>query len=347
MKKKCDNCGKITEHHPTDSYCLECDENLASAAILRWIKQYKDWTGKEDWEFNMIEYDRVLSERMYRMAVDGHSITEISSVLMTPKSKVNSLVLRYCNRNDLEIPFKKRKIKRRKPRIVRQCPICKLITATYEGSGYETVCHGCTNFPEEMKQRTKIWIATETASAEATKVRRNRPYKAPTRAFSKQCDDDIFFGYLKVDFDKWIITPVGKEAKDMYQIIWDIQKVWELCNPMWSSFILKDGTVIESTAMSCPAILGPSLKGPNGISCFLAPFKDWKLSVDLRDWWFNMQGELVTFLSMNFSDWLRHQYIANEKSIDEIANLAVATVYSIEYALNELSIPLRERETFE
>ena len=346
MKKKCKKCGAITEHHPTDGYCLECDDKPYSKALLRWIRQYKEWTGDENWEYNREEYLRVAAERMYRMAVDGVSISDIASALTTPRSQVRSLVLRYCTRNNLETPFKKHKIVRRKPRIVRQCPVCRFITETYEGSGYETVCKGCTNFPEDSRQRTEKWIARENERAEYRRERRDRPYESPTITVSTQFNDEIFFGYLKVDFDTRIITPIGKKAEDMYEIVWDLEKVWEKCNPMWPSFKLPDGKVIDSRPMLCP-IHPPSLMGPNGISNFLAPLEDWEISVDLNDWWFDMQGELVTFLSMEFSGWLSDQYIEKSRTIEEIAEQAGATTYSIEYALNELFIPLRDRETFQ
>ena len=49
---------------------------------------------------------------------------------------------------------------------------------------------------------------------------------------------------------------------------------------------------------------------------------------------------------MNFPDWLRIQYVEKEMIIEEIVNMANATIYQVEFALNELSIPLREYETF-
>jgi hypothetical protein len=391
MKKKCERCGKITEYHPIDDYCLECDDDPASVAILKRITQYKDWTGDEDWTYNPIEYDRVASERMYRMAVDGHSVSEIASEIYFPRSGVISLVLDYCRRNGLEIPLKKHKIVRKKkrivgkrkrkpnglfclacnrplvgnqrkwcghddcegwdaihPRIVRQCSVCMNITETYAGSGYETVCQGCTNFPEDSKQRTKEWIARERASAEFMKENRAKAYDDIIWDVTRECEEDVFFGYLKIDFNRGIITPVGKKSEDMFEIVRDIQKAWELCNPMWSTEALsaKIGIEIKPTAMMCP-VFSPSLKGPNGISCLLAPLEDWVVSVDMFHWQFNMQGDFVTFLSMSFSDWLQREYVENKRTIEEIAHEVNTTTYRVEYALNELSIPLRARETFE
>lgn len=347
MKKKCRKCGKVTERHPTEGYCLECDDDPYSAALLIWIRKYKEWTGDENWEYSRIEYLRVAAERAYRMVIDGHSVSEIASEIHHQKKGVYSLVLDYCRRNNLETPLKKRKIQRRKTRIVRQCPVCLNITATTAGSGYETVCQGCTNFPEDSKQRTKEWLTRETDNAESIKKRRMESYDGMIWDVSTECDEDVFFGYLKIDFRRGIIAPIGKKAEDMYEIVWDIQKVWELCKPMRSNEALKPilGYEIKPSAMMCP-VFSPSLKGPNGISCLLAPLEDWELSVDMFHWWFDMEGEITSFLSMKFSDWLRQQYFENERKIEEIAHDANTTVYRVEYALNELLIPLRTRETF-
>ncbi|MFW9888376.1 MAG: hypothetical protein ACFFER_09350, partial [Candidatus Thorarchaeota archaeon] len=303
-------------------------------AILRWIKQYKEWTGDESWEYKPQEFNRVVSERMYRMAVDGHSVSEIASEIHFPKSRVISLVLDYCRRNNLETPLKKRKIVRKKQRIVRQCSVCMNITATYEGSGYETTCQGCTNFPEDSKQRTRKWIARERESAEFTKKNRAIAYDGKILDVSTECGDDVFFEYLKIDFNRRIIKPTGKKPEGMFEIVRDIQKVWELCKPMWSASQIeaiktKFGIELKPRVMMCP-VFSPSLKGPNGISCLLAPLEDWVISVDMVGWWFDIQGELVTFLSMDFSDWLRHQYVEKEMTIEEIAEEVNTTVYRVE-----------------
>jgi len=261
-------------------------------------------------------------------------------------------VLRYCIKNNLEIPFKRRKIKRRKPRIVRQCPVCLWITATTEGSGYEVVCKGCTNFPDThpfgSKQAHKDWIARENVDAESRRKRRSESYDSEnTRHLDviTECDDEIFFGYLKVDFNRQIITLIGKKAEDMYEIVRDIEKVWDICKPRSKPFALKDGTIIESRSIGCP-VYQPRTCGPNGISVFLAPVEDWVISIDVYIWWFEIQGKIVSFLSMKFSDWLRSEYIENKRTIDELAIIANTSVYCIEYALNELSIPFRTRETY-
>ncbi len=351
MKKKCKKCGKVSEHYAGN--CLECDENPFSKRILREIKQYKDWTGDENWEYDIIQYNRALSEKMYKMVIDGYSVSEICGELNESKTRVHYFVLWHCLRNNLEIPFERRIIKRRKPRIVRQCPVCLMITATTEGSGYEVVCKGCTNFPDTdpfgSKQRHKEWIARENADAESKRKRRAESYDSENTQHLDvitECDDEIFFGYLKVDFNRQIITLIGKKAEDMYEIVGDIEKVWDICRPRSKPVALKDGTIIESYSEGCPVYNQPRTCGPNGISHRLAPVVDWEISIDMHTWWFEIQGKNVSFLSMKFSDWLRREYIENKRNIDELTIIANTSVFSIEYALKELSIPLRPRETF-
>jgi len=346
MKRRCEKCGKITEHHSIDEHCLECSDNPSDQWLLRRIRQYKEWTGNEEWEFTNQEYSNLLSKKMYDMAVEGISVPEIAKNVEYPQTGVYSQVIKYCRKNSLTIPFEKRTVKRRKTRIVRQCPICKIIDATCEGSGYEVICPRCTNFPDESKRRTQSWIQRECESAEKTKERRNQSYPGSRSEIITECQDELFFGYMKIDFTKRIITPIGKRVEDMQEIVWDFKRAWEQCRPQSTPFVLKDGTKIESRKLFCPAIAGISLKGPDGISAFLVPVDEWEISVDLRDWWFDIQGEMTSFLSMKFSDWLRRQYVEKKLTIEEIASDANATIYQVEFALNELSIPLRDYETF-
>ncbi|MHA2064682.1 MAG: hypothetical protein ACXABY_09940 [Candidatus Thorarchaeota archaeon] len=55
-----------------------------------------------------------------------------------------------------------------------------------------------------------------------------------------------------------------------------------------------------------------------------------------------MNGEKVKFLTTRFSDWLQLQYVESERSIEEIASDVNTPLFRIEFALNELSIPMRD-----
>jgi hypothetical protein len=328
--------------------------------------------GKKYWDFIFNHAPK----EMYDLLSKGRSLDEIAEEFDRKAADVKKMIREHAEKNNLENPYplKPRKPRQRKPnglfclacnrplfgrqrkwcdnddcggwndlhpRIVRQCSVCKNITETYAGSGYETVCQGCSNFPEDAKQRTAKWIANEKESAEFIKERRAEAHDGRVLDISTECDDDVFFGYLKIDFGRRIITPIGKNAEDMFDICRDIQRAWELCKPMWPSFVLEDGTMFDKKPMSCP-VYSPSLRGPNGISCLLAPLEDWEITVDIYHWWFDMNGENVTYLSMGFSDWLQRQYVESGKDIEEIASVANTTIYRIEFALNELSIPLRK-----
>jgi ribosomal protein L37E len=375
MRKDCDRCGRITEHSK-DGYCLVCSNPVKDVFDKR-IAQYIEWTGDKEWQYDASTYWQKAWEMMYRMVIAGRPVSEIALEFDTSENNIKARVREYCKNNNLESPFRKNKKPERKPngkfclacnrplvgnqrkwcdnedcggwndlhpRIVRQCPVCRNITATYAGSGYETVCQGCTNFPEDAEQRTKEWIDREKESVEFTKEMRAQTYDGMIWDSSTECNEDVFFGYLKIDFNRRIIAPIGKKAEDMFEIVRDIRKVWELCKPKWSSDVLKKlGFNNMPSSLMCP-VYSPSLKGPNGISCLLAPFEDWMISVDMSNWWFNIQGELVTFLTMKFSDWLKSQYLEKERDIEEIANDVITTIYRVEYALNELSITLRKND---
>ncbi|MDF1537908.1 MAG: hypothetical protein P1Q69_03295 [Candidatus Thorarchaeota archaeon] len=371
MKKKCKNCGKITEHSPTYGYCLECDENPAVVAIKRRTKQYIKWTGDTEWQYDAGEYWPLAFENMYHMAGNGYSASDIASEFDTSKSNIYSRIREYCKKENLETPFGKRKRSEKKsnglfclacnrplvgnqrkwcsnedcggwndlhPRIVRQCSICLNITETYIGSGYEETCKGCLSSIEEAKHRTAEWIKQQKELVQDRKKIRERAYREIRMDISTECEDDIFFGYLSVDFSRHIITPSGKQAEDMFEICRDIQKVWEICKP---HFWLKHIDSPESYPLTCPAV-SPALTGPYGISCLLAPIEEWQITLDLVSSYFSINGKLTTFLTMDFSNWLETQYLEHERNIPDISEDANTTIFRIEFALNNLSIPIRK-----
>ncbi len=112
MKKLCKGCRKSRENVSTYGYCPECEKNNpAVKESIRRIKQYREWSGNEDWEYDAGEYWPLVFERMYQMVVDGHSVADVATEFNTTKSNIYSRIRDYCKKNKLETPFKKRKRK--------------------------------------------------------------------------------------------------------------------------------------------------------------------------------------------------------------------------------------------
>ncbi len=116
MKKLCKGCRKPREHVSTYGYCPECEKNNPVVKVfIQCIKQYREWSGNEDWQYDAGEYWLLVPEKMYQMAVSGHSASDVALEFNCSKSNVYQKVRSYCKGNNLETPFRKITKRERKP----------------------------------------------------------------------------------------------------------------------------------------------------------------------------------------------------------------------------------------
>lgn len=87
----------------TDDYCDECMKGKFAEAEKQ-TKQYRQWTGNMDWEYDSRAFQKKLWQRMYENLISGQALIEIANEYQLSVNTVKRRVQQYCKEESLSTP---------------------------------------------------------------------------------------------------------------------------------------------------------------------------------------------------------------------------------------------------
>jgi len=87
----------------TDDYCDECMKDKFAEAEKQ-TKQYREWMGNVDCEYDSHDYQKKLWQKMYENLISGQTLIEIANEYQLSENIVKRRVQQYCKDESLSTP---------------------------------------------------------------------------------------------------------------------------------------------------------------------------------------------------------------------------------------------------